>query len=262
MHGRPSGRPFSQEKYMSNGIVGIRYIGKKDRQEDTVCKTGAVWLPGQVHNFSGELAVKLLVHTDSFEIAPLSLDGQTYLARKSAPKGREVAPVVNLMAMSIEQMAHFARFEFNRVVHTDGKSVEDVRREVHALMSNHNLDLEAERRTETTVPDNRMVPYHASPEEYAALMAGTVVLAVVPAETHIIQCGLSYVTDKNGVDIAQSADNDEAKPLPELLASLEKPELMAFAKQEGVSFSNNFSAEKLREKILTELMAREQQKAA
>lgn len=261
---------------MGNKIVGIRYIGKKDRQEDTVCKTGAVWIPGQVHNFSEKLATALLVHTDSFESADISMDGGTYLSRGDRNRKEQgVATFVNLAAMGVEQMVHMARLEFDRVVNPEGKTEAEVRREVHGLMANHNLDLEALRKLEPTSNGSVQVPYMATPEEYAALMAGTVVLAIVPAEVATFQqqppCDNDHVApgceqfgSETQPDDEQkgAAVDPEAKPLPDLLASLEKPELMAFAKQEGVTFSNAFTAEKLRERIFAELSERAQLKEA
>lgn len=269
---------------MDHTIVGVRYIGKKPKQEDTVCRTGAIWLPDQVHNFGADLAKALLVHTDSFEDAPLSPAGNTYLSRgKAGQKSRDVAAFVNLNGMGIEQMAHFARLEFNRTVHIDGKDEAQVRREVHALMANNNLDLEAERRQEVVDDGKRLVPYMATPEEYAALMAGTVVLAIVPAEVfksfsneNVPPSDLPIGADQDpdappeGLDNADhdqdapqpEGTSDDAKPLPELLAGLEKLDLLRFAHQEGVGVSNAMTAEKLREKIFAELSARQQQKAA
>lgn len=235
-------------------IVGIRYIGKKDSQEDTVCKTGAVWLPGQVHNFGEQIAKALLVHTDSFEEAPISMDGGTFLSRGNAKKEQGFAAFVNLTAMGIDQMVHMARLEFNRVVDPADKSEADVRREVHALMTNHSLDMEAERRQEVQGDGKVAVSYMASPEEYAALMAGTVVLAIVPAEV----AGMNIVSIKPAESTATPTVNGggSEKPLPELLAGLDKPELMDFARQEGITFSNNFTAEKLRVRIFDALTTR------
>lgn len=245
---------------MGNEIVGIRYIGLKDRQEDTVCKTGAIWLPGQVHNFSAELAQALLVHTDSFERADVSVDGGTYLSRGGkAKKTQDVAAFVNLSAMNRDQLIHMARVNFNRVINPDGKDDADIRREVHGLMTNHNLDLEADRINQDTGDGKVAVPYMASPEEYAALMAGTVVLAIVPAEVASMQP--AKLVDM-GISTGPVTTSDEAKPLPDLLASLEKPDLINFAKQEGVRISNTMTAEKLREKIQADLTAREEKKAA
>lgn len=246
---------------MNNDIVGIRYTGKKPQQEDTVCKTGAVWQSGQVHNFSGALAKMLLVHTDSFERAEVSMDGGTYLAGSKKAAAREVAPFVNLTAMNAAQMALMARTQLNRVVSIDGKDEAKVRREVHALMATVNLDEEADRQMLTQADGRVAVPYLANPEEYAALMSGAVVLAIVPAE--VAQAapppGADEVpTGELDTEPANDkpAEDQGAIPLPDLLASLDKPGLMAFAKQEAIVFSNNLPADKLRKNILAELTAR------
>lgn len=247
----------------TNAIVGIRYVGKKDRQEDTVCKTGAVWLPGQIHNFGGELAKALLVHTDSFAPAPISADGGTFLTMgkgRALNKQHDVAAFVNLNGMSIDQLVHFARRELDRVVQIDGKDEMQIRREVLSLMTNHSLDMEAERKKAEQSEDGRTpVTFMATAEEYAALNEGTVKLAPVPTEI------LQAVTEAAADDQAKSeGDEEDGTPpsLTELLASLEKPQLMDFARQEGITFSNNIPADKLREKIFAELTARETQKAA
>ena len=247
----------------TNAIVGIRYVGKKDRQEDTVSKTGAVWLPGQIHNFGGELAKALLVHTDSFARAPISADGGTFLTMgkgRALNKQHDVAAFVNLNGMSIDQLVHFARRELDRVVQIDGKDEAQIRREVLSLMTNHSLDMEAERKKAEQSEDGRTpVTFMATAEEYAALNEGTVKLALVPTE--ILQAVIEPAADDQSK--TEGDEEDNAPPsLTELLASLEKPQLMDFARQEGITFSNNIPADKLREKIFAELTARETQKAA
>ncbi len=255
-----------------NNIIGIRYVGKKDRQEDTVCKTGAVWLPDQVHNFGGALAKALLVHTDSFAEAPISSDGGTFLTMgkgRALNKQHDVAAFVNLNGMSIDQLVHFARRELDRVVQVDGKDEMQIRREVLSLMTNHSLDLEAERRIAEKSADGRTpVTFMATAEEFAALNEGTVKLALVPAEVMMTDAGQDGDGEQQGTEGNPSGDSgngpdDAAKAgaqpptLAELLQTLEKPQLMDFARQEGVTFSNNFTAEKLRERIFAELTARE-----
>jgi hypothetical protein len=255
---------------MNNEIVGIRYVGKKPRQEDTVCKTGAVWLPGQVHNFSAVMAKALLVHTDSFAKAPISMDGGTFLTQgkgRAMNKSHDVAAFVNLNGMGIDQLVLFARRELDRVVQTDGKDEATIRREVHFLMTNHSLDQEAERKQEEQAEGGRIaVMYQATAEECAALRDGTVRLAIVPVEVMMAatdgepQTAIGGSTENAGADAAEANGNagsgDQAVPLDTLLASLEKKELMEFARQEGVSFSNNITAEKLRERLFEELTAR------
>jgi hypothetical protein len=253
---------------MNISVVGIRYVGKKDRQEDTVCMSGAVWLPGQVHNFSSVLAAHLLKHTDSFEEAPLSMEGQTFMSRgKGKQKSQEVAAFVNLSAMSADQLIHFARLEFNRVVNPEGKDEGQIRSEVHGLMANHNLDLEADRQKEVIADGKVAVTYQATPEEYAALMAGTVVLAIMPAELATvpepppvdndhIEPGSERFSEPVPSESVTGERTDEPPKLDVLLAGLEKTELLAFARQEGVAVANTMTAEKLREKIFAELSER------
>ena len=265
-----------------NNIIGIRYVGKKDRQEDTVCKTGAVWLPGQVHNFGGALAKALLVHTDSFAEAPISSDGGTFLTMgkgRALNKQHDVAAFINLNGMSVDQLVHFARRELDRVVQVDGKDEMQIRREVLSLMTNHSLDLEAERKIAEKAEDGRTpITFMATAEEYAALNDGTVKLALVPTE--VMTADTNPQTDgaqgpegsagapegdagkKPEGDGAAGKEDGQPPTLAELLQTLEKPQLMDFARQEGVTFSNNFTAEKLRERIFAELTAREIKKDA
>lgn len=250
----------------SNEIVGIRYVGKKDRQEDTVCKTGAIWLPGKVHNFGGPLAKALLVHTDSFERAPISADGGTFLTQgkgRAMNKQHDVAAFVNINGMAIDQLVLFARRELDRVVNVDGKDEAQIRREVLSLMTNHSLDQEAERRKVEQAEDGRMpIAYMATAEEFAAYQEGTVKLAIVPAEVVMSSAPETETKTYSDGTVATGPgplpnESPAALPLPELLDSLEKPQLMEFARQEDITFSNNFSAEKLRERIFSELSARE-----
>lgn len=258
-------------------ITGVRYVGKKDRQEDTVCKTGAVWKPGQVHNFSEDIAKRLLVHTDSFERADISMSGGTFMSRggdAGRAKNHDVAAFVNLTGMGTAQLAHFARLNFGRQITTDGKDEDQIRRDVHTLMINANLDDEALRREDEATNDGRIsVPYMATAEEYAALNDGTVKLALVPAEIMLADAeptsGEAEGSDGDTGDASKKPDGDgdageagQPPTLTELLQTLEKPQLMDFARQEGISFSNNIPADKLREKIFAELSAREITKGA
>lgn len=255
---------------MNNDIVGIRYVGKKDRQEDTVCKTGAIWVQGQVHNFGGELAKALLVHTDSFARVPISADGGTFLTMgkgRALNKQHDVAAFVNINAMNIEQMVHFARRELDRTVQTDGKDEVQIRREVLSLMTNHSLDMEADRKKAEQAEDGRTpVTYMATAEEYAALRDGTVKLVLVPSEILLAEVKPQQEPEDDGTKAQEGAGTDNDKnpepTLAELLATLKKPQLMEFARQEGIGFSNNIPADKLRGKIFAELSARETKKAA
>lgn len=242
-----------------DAIVGVRYVGKKDRQEDTICKTGAVWSQGQVHNFSESLAKLLLVHTDSFERATVAIDGNTFMSHGKKQQQREVAAVVNLAAMDINQMALFARLELGRVVHVDGKDEEQIRREVHSLMINNSLDEEAQRISSEKDDWRESFSYMATPEEAEALRAGTVVLRIVPAEVANFSAPEKPAAKTEPVKQENESNNGdvEAPTLDQLLASLDKKGLIAFAKQESIKVSNAMSEEKLREKIFASISGHE-----
>lgn len=233
-------------------IIGIRYIGKKSSKEDTVTNSGAVWVPGQVHNFAEPLARALLVHTDSFEAAPVSIDGDTFMGAKTAKSQAPVITYVNLTNMDAAQLALFARREFNRVVDTDGRDVEEVRADVHRLMLTTNMDEIASEAATAGLADSIPYTLHVSTAEYEALMAGHIVPKLVPAE----------VADEiPEAPAAQPADTpppttDEAPTLDALLDSLTtKDELLAFAAQEGVEGLNGrHSVETMRERIRDALM--------
>lgn len=239
-------------------IIGVRYVGKKDQQEDTICKTGAVWRQGETHNFSESLAMLLLVHTDSFESAPVTVDGNTFMSHGKKPQQREVAAVVNLTAMDSNQMALFARLELGRVVHVDGKDEEQVRREVHALMINNSLDEEALRLDAEKDEGREAFTYMATQEESEALRAGTVVLRIVPAEVASFPAQKKEEPAKEPDESKVGHGDDEEPPTLEgLLGSLDKKGLIAFAKQESVKVSNVMSEEKLRESIFAEISGRQ-----
>lgn len=222
---------------MDNAIVGVRYIGKKDRQEDTVCKTGAVWLPGQVHNFAGGLAKRLIQHTDSFELADIDMDGQTFMAAGKT-KARAAVPYINLSAMSPEQLVHMARFEFNRVVNPEGKSVDQLRQEVQSLMVSHSLDLAEDERNQPT--EGYCVPmiYQASPEEAAALRAGLAVLRVVPVIAEI-------------PEVAEPEATEQADSLVAEVMAMDKDDLVALALDRyTVKLDKRKSIDDLREQVI------------
>lgn len=257
------------------GIVGIQYVGKKDRQEDTVCKTGAVWThAGQVLNFAAALAKRLLVHTDSFAEAPLDPQADTFMSagRKTNGRAVEVPPVINLWAMGPEQLAHFARIELDRVVLIDGRNVDEIREEVHRLMINRNLDAEGERRQQEAATDGKVaITYMATQEEFEAYQDGIVRLAIIPAEVTIDAGGSSDASgngDGTNSDQASTGtggtgdDNDGQGPtLDELLPTLNRDQLMEFARQESIDFRPNIGEDKLRTRIFDELIRRQEEAA-
>lgn len=214
-----------------NKITGIRYIGKKSMMEDTVLNTGAVWQPQQAHNFAEALAKALLVHTDSFEEAPVTVDGETYMSSKSGSVRHE-APVityVNLTNMDAPQLALFAKREYGRNIETDKRDIEAIRDEVHRLMVTSNMDAIAD---EILDDVHHGVPYTimVSAAEHEALVSGLVVVKIIPAEVagEIPENAAQIVMDA-------AAAGADAPTLDELLASLDKEGLLALAEQEGVT---------------------------
>lgn len=218
-------------------IIGIRYIGKKPVQEDTVTKSGAVWEPGQVHNFSADDGAKLLQHTDSFEMADVNPEGDFYAGRKRSPAPHEPPPFVNLSAMNAAALALFARRELNRVVNIEGKQDDQVRAEVLSLMRVTALDEAA------TVPSHDLMvyPLAVTPEELAGLQAGALKAKIVPALKLVQPSGTSDVQDGETLD--------------SLLARLDKEGLIELAEQEGVALDKRWNEEKLREHLRGKLQA-------
>lgn len=161
-------------------IIGVRYVGKKDVMEDTVTNSGATWKHGETHNFSETLARELLVHTDSFEESPPSMEGGVFMSGKvNGASINEPAAYVNLNAMSREQMTFYARNEFNRILNTDGKTDADLRLEIQSLMTVATLDeIGRDDNTEASLK----VAVSVSEAELEALNAGTLKIRLVPAE--------------------------------------------------------------------------------
>ena len=205
-------------------IVGVRYIGKKPRQEDTVTRSGAVWEPGQVHNFPASDAEKLLVHKDSFEKAKIDPDGSIHFSRLLS-SSHEPPPVINLTAMGSAEMALYARREFDRVVNIEGKDDAQVRAEVLSLMRLSALD--------DAVPKSELVvyPLAVTLDELSGLKSGMLKTKIVP--------NLKIV-----------------KPtLDELLDGLDKDGLLELAEQEGVLIDKRMNEKNLRDALRLKLQA-------
>lgn len=229
-----------------NSIVGVRYIGKKENHEDSMLNTGAVWASGQVHNFHESLARRLLEHSGTYEEAPVSAAGDTFMSGKKDSGVREPVAYVNINGMDKEQLAVFARREFLRPVDIEGRSDEDVRAEVHRLMAVHNMD---EIAAESGQGEKHGFKYTilVSADEYEALVSGDLVVRLVPAEVLV-----ASQTEQN-ITPAETGSQEAADPAPtldELLGSLDEDGLVAFARQEGIAgIDKRMKAETMREKI-------------
>lgn len=246
-------------------IIGVKYVGKKPSQEDDVCKTGAVWTAlGQVLNFGEALAKRLLVHTDSFAEAPVDPAAKVYLTAGDQDRFRvqkpETPPVINLSLMGVEQLALFARMEFNRVLQTEGKTEEAVRAEVHALMRSATLTEEGDRlqSAQQAMDDGRTpLTFMATPEEAEAFRAGTVALALVPVEVELAAGNDAPPAEIPAGDGAAPSGDGALPTLEALLAGLNRDQLVDFAAQEGVEHHHKLGEDRLRALLLETLTARE-----
>ena len=246
-------------------IVGIKYIGKKDSQEDSICNTGAIWLPDEVINFSQDMAKKLTVHTDSFLEVEFDEAAKTYSSEKKV----SIQPVLefkNIAGMGADELVGFARSEFNKAVVVDGRSVEDLRAEVLGYLSARNLNLNDE--FPLIQVDKNTISIVVTDDEYNRYVSkelALVLVPVAPVETKGKDLGVAGVAPSdNEVATNEQLDAAEAKQdgkldenlptLTELLASLStKKELQAFAKENNVTYANSMNETQLRAKLLREL---------
>lgn len=221
-------------------IIGIRYIGKKPTKGDTIFSTGAVWTPGQVHNFAEPMGRRLLQHTDSYEEAPVDADGDTFMGSKTSGREAPVAVYANLANMDAAQLSLFAKRELNRTVDTEGRDIEAVRAEVHRLMVTTNMDEIADEAAAAKA-EGFAYPVTVSAAELEALMSGQLVVKLVPAE----------VADEA---ILVTEDGKIVEPLDNMLM----PELLAFAAQEGVEgVADNMAIDAVRSIIAEAIAERE-----
>lgn len=239
-----------------NKIVGIRYIGKKPEKTDSLLNTGARWKPGQVHNFAEPLARRLLAHTDSYEAAPVSVDGDTFMGGEKGVR-KEVAAIAyaNLNAMSADQLALFAMREFGRTIETDKRAIDDVRAEVHRLMVTTNMDAIADE-AGRDLNEGAAYTIRVSDAELEALLAGQLVVKLIPAE---VADEVPEPADApTEAPTSEPAEQTPEPTLDELLASLTtKDELLAFAVQEKIEGLNGrHSVETMRSTISEAIKAR------
>lgn len=218
-------------------IIGVRYIGKQEVEEDPLLKSGVQWRQGQVVNFSLPLAEKLFAkHFDMFEEAQVDYNANTVL---SVPNAANAQPVVsvNLNSMSAAQQRMFARIEYSRTL-SENMSDEEVRRAVIAMM------LDAEENTLQSENERFALSYPVSADEYAAIMQGVVELRLVPVAAP-----------------AESTEpaSTEVPTLEETLEAMDADALRAFAAEHEIKVHHAAGAEKLRESIAAALKASEQQ---
>lgn len=221
-----------------NKIIGIRYIGKKDVCEDSVTNSGAVWLPGQVLNFSAKLAEKLLEHATVWEATDVDYSAETFVSGGKELK-QDVDPIVyvNLNAMKAPEMALYAKREFNRIIDTEGRKESEVRADVIRLMTIKTLDDLGLQRLD--VQDKVAWVTMVTLDEYQALTDGLVKVSISP----VLKVQHEAITDNKTVF---EASNDQPPSLSELLESLDKKALLDLAKQEEKVIDGRLGAAQIR----------------
>lgn len=275
----------------NSNIVGVKYIGGKPRKEDNVAGTGAVWVPGQVINFTQDVASKLVQFNTVWELVGANQNGETYLGSKKNPAlAIEPVPFININEMDAASLVAYARVEFNKVLDA-GTEIEALRTQVHGLMVNQTLD-EAE--TSNQKEQLYKISLQVTRSERDAFLAGDLILRLVPkfdqapALPVILKAemldgiGLTDLQPSNVIvlesnddiatinkptteplneqstateaDNAQSDNQDE--PLEVTLAKLDKKALREMCKELGIPVSNTMSEEVLRNKLLAKAGAK------
>lgn len=223
-----------------NKIIGIRYIGKKDVCEDSVTNSGAVWLPGQVLNFSAKLAEKLLEHSTVWEATDIDYSAETFVSGGNESKqAADPVAYVNLNSMKAPEMALYAKREFNRVIDIDGRKESEVRSDVIRLMSIQTLDELGLQRL--AVQDKVAWVTMVTPDEYQALADGLVKVSILPDSKELNQ--REAIADNKTIT---EEFNEQPPSLYELLESLDKKGLLDLAKQEGKAIDGRLGAAQIR----------------
>lgn len=123
-------------------MTPIRYIGKKERKEDNVAHTGTVWNGnGDVQNVPDNAVAKLLVHTDSWELAGDAqksgdeLQQTTSTAKSNEPTEADMKPpMVNLETMDKDALRSYAQQHFGHTFHPKAGEAK-MRQDIIGLMN-------------------------------------------------------------------------------------------------------------------------------
>lgn len=249
-------------------LIGVRYIGLKDEVEDTVTNSGAVWKQGEVHNFAEPIARQLLVHTDSFEEVKPEITGSNFLSGKVGGKAIEAASYVNLNAMGVDQLLHYAHVEFNRIINPAGKTEGDLRGEVQTLMTMATLD-EVRRDDEVVGEEQRLKAFiSVTQAELDALNSGELTVKLVPfapeevaglvADQVVQECAVNVDAQPANADpsgASEGAGLSDAAPLPtvEEITAMNKAQLLDLGASKGIALNDAAPAVTLRKQLIEAL---------
>lgn len=249
-------------------MIGVRYIGLKEEVEDTVTNSGAVWKQGQVHNFSDTIARQLLVHTDSFEEVKPEVSGGNFLSGKVGGKIIEAASYVNLNAMGVDQLLHYAHIEFNRIINPSGKTEGELRGEVQTLMTMATLD-EVRRDGEVVCEEPRFKAFvSVTQAELDALNSGELTVKLVPfvpeevaglvADQVVQECAANVDAQPANADhsvASEGAGLSDAAPLQtvEEITAMNKAQLLDLGASKGIALNDAAPAVTLRKQLIEAL---------
>lgn len=242
-------------------IIGVKYIGKKDYQIDSVCNTDATWTEGQIVNFDEVSANKLLVHADSFIAADMQKGQDIFSETVNYVKpddNLEKLGHFDLNKMDIEQLEVFAMRNFGKRIDKN-LGLDAARSEVQGLVrldSIHSNVSKVENKNGVKV-DKFTITFEVTKPEYEAYEQGIYEPKLV-AKVENKKVKEEPVIDPKLAEVSQPlvVTKDAEKELPTLealLNSLDKKELQEFARQNKVKYANTMNEKQLRIKLLREL---------
>ena len=156
--------------------IGVKYIGKNESKEDTICNTGAVWTNGEVFNFEEESAKKLAVHTDSFQLVDMSPDVKTY-SNKQVNAVESYEPFPSLATMDKEQIAALASVRYGIKIDIEGREKDEVMFDALNRIKAASLRADATALGTSILP---VVSLTVTEDEYKGYIAGKLELKLLP----------------------------------------------------------------------------------
>jgi hypothetical protein len=116
-------------------MVGIKYVGKKEKHTDHLYGTGLAWVLDQVHNVSDAVADKMAVHTDIYFLCkPAEGAPEAEVTDHAPPEQEELQPILpHLDGMGKDELVTYAQQHFGENMSKSMK-VENMRARVLNLI--------------------------------------------------------------------------------------------------------------------------------
>lgn len=249
---------------MSN-IVGVQYVGGKQRKEDNILNSGAVWKQGEVINFNADAASKLAKYSDVWVLCDVDHDAETKVVGevKKNPRQHEPQTFANVNAMDKEQLHTFVRTTLLKQL--PDMELDALRTEVKNLLTLSFLD-DQEKIAKSNDTEYKYIALQVTISEYEAYVNGSVELKLVPAQTPTAETiepeaqpdTLEVKADQvHGELLAETTPNDVTNPSTEpeesleaMLAKLDKTALREMCKELNITYANSMSEDAFRARIL------------